>query len=241
MIANLTDNGWEIIYHRAHALLAAQVAAYWETPDDTAHLVDTIAAIAHHDDLEREWQGDHLTKAGAPLDFTLGENLEVAPLYEHIENALYRGRWVALLVSMHMSFLNEGRRGKLPELDEFLDKQIELQTTWRKSLKLKKADAQKAYDKMQCCDRLSLILCQRQIPDGQRWLEIATGPSGDRHDILQRDDGTLSVKPWPFIQSEFTLRIDATYPTQMKFDSNQELVSVLQQAPIKSLEWTFVK
>uniref|UniRef100_UPI00286AA715 DUF3891 family protein n=1 Tax=Chamaesiphon sp. OTE_20_metabat_361 TaxID=2964689 RepID=UPI00286AA715 len=144
-------------------------------------------------------------------------------------------------VSMHMSFLNEGRRGKLPELDEFLDKQIELQTTWRKGLKLKKADVQKAYDKMQCCDRLSLILCQRQIPDGQRWLEIATGPSGDRHDILEREDGTLSVQPWPFTSSEFTLRIDATYPKQMKFASNQELVDVLQTAPIKSLEWTFRK
>ncbi len=242
MIVNLTDNGWEIIYHRAHALLAAQVSGYWQTPDDTAHLVDTIAAIAHHDDLEREWQGDHLTKAGAPFDFTLGgEELKVSPLYEHVENALYRGRWVALLVSMHMSFLNEGRRGELPELDEFLDKQIELQTTWRKSLKITKADAQKAYDMMQCCDRLSLILCQRQIPDGERWLEIATGPTGERHDLLQRGDKTLTVKPWPFTATEFTLRIDASHLTQMKFDSNQELVTALQHAPIESIEWTFVK
>nr|WP_281261363.1 DUF3891 family protein [Chamaesiphon polymorphus] len=82
MIVNLTDNGWEIIYHRAHALLAAQIAGYWQTPDDTTRLVDTIAAIAHHDDLEREWEGNHLTKAGAPLDFTLGgdaEDLVVPP------------------------------------------------------------------------------------------------------------------------------------------------------------------
>ena len=123
MIVNLTDDGWEIIYHRAHALLAAQIAGYWDTPDDTSRLVDTIAAIAHHDDLEREWQGGHLTKAGAPLDFTVGgEDLSVPPLYEHVENALYRGRWVALLVSMHISFLSEGKRGEMPELDEFLDK-----------------------------------------------------------------------------------------------------------------------
>ena len=66
MIVNLTEEGWEVIYHRAHALLAAQIAGYWNTPDDTAHLVETIAAIAHHDDLEREWQSNHLTKAGAP-------------------------------------------------------------------------------------------------------------------------------------------------------------------------------
>ena len=241
MIVNLTDNGWEIIYHRAHALLAAQVAGHWQTPDDTSRLVDTIAAIAHHDDLEREWQGDHLTKAGAPFDFTLGEEIEVPPLYEHVENALYRGRRVALLVSMHMSFLNEGRRGELPELDAFLDKQIELQSAWRKSLKISKSDAQKAYDMMQCCDRLSLILCQRQIPDGERWLEIAKGPTGEQHDLLQLGDKTLTVKPWPFTVPEFKLRIDASYLTQMKFESNEELVSALKQAPIESIEWTFVK
>jgi Protein of unknown function (DUF3891) len=241
VIVNLTDTGWEIIYHRAHALLAAQIAGNWQTQDDTAHLVDTIAAIAHHDDLEREWQGDHLTKAGAPFDFTLGGSTSVPALYHHIEEARYRGRWVALLVSMHMSFLNEGKRGKISELDQFLDNQITLQTDWRKSLKVKKSDTEKAYAMMQCCDRLSLILCQRQVPDGERWLEIAKGPSGDQHDILQRAERTLTVKPWPFKDKEFVVRIDACYPTQMEFKNNQELVEALQKAPIRSLEWTFVQ
>ena len=240
MIVNLTDDGWQIIYHRAHALLAAQIAGYWNTPDDTSRLVDTIAAIVHHDDLEREWQGNHLTKAGAPFDFTLGTDLAVKSLYEHIEAAGYRGRWVALLVSMHMTFLNQGRRGELPELDEFLDKQIELQTRWRKSLKVNKADAQKCYDMMQCCDRLSLILCQQQIPDGERWLEIAKGPTGEQYDILQRGDRTLTVKPWPFNQKQFTVRVDAAHLSQMKFDNDRELVESLKHAPISSLEWTFV-
>jgi Protein of unknown function (DUF3891) len=239
VIVNLTENGWEIIYHRAHALLAAQIAGYWHTPDDTAHLVDTIAAIAHHDDLEREWQGDHLTKAGAPFDFTLGSDLSVPPLYKHIEEALYRGRWVALLVSMHMSFLNQDNRGQTPEFDEFLDKQIELQRAWRKSLKVKKADTEKTYAMMQCCDRLSLILCQRQIPEGERWLEIAKGPTGEQHDLIQRGDNTLSVKPWPFTEDKFTVRVDAAYLTQMKFESDRELIESLHQAPMDSIEWTF--
>jgi Protein of unknown function (DUF3891) len=239
MIVNLTDSGWEIIYHRAHALLAAQIAGYWCKSDLSAHSIDTIAAICHHDDLEREWQGSHLTTAGAPLDFRLGEDLSIPALYQHIEDARYCGRWVALLVSMHMTFLNAGKRGELPELDEFLDKQTELQAAWRKSLKVNKADAQKAYAMMQCCDRLSLILCQRQIPDGERWLEIATGPTGERHDLIQRGDDTLTVKPWPFQDKAFTVRVDACYPPQMKFQTDRELVESLQQAPIKPIEWHF--
>jgi hypothetical protein len=240
VIVNLVDNGWEIIYHRAHALLAAQIAGNWHTPDDTARLIDTIAAIIHHDDLEREWHGDSLTKAGAPFDFTLDHSLVVPVLYKHVEDALYRGQRVALLVSMHMSFLNEGRRGQVPELDQFLDKQIELQTAWRKSLKLNKTDAEKAYAMMQCCDRLSLILCQRQLPAGERFLEISKGPSGDRHDVLLRSDNTILVKPWPFQDKKFTVRVDASYLTQMEFDSNKELVEALQQALINSIQWIFV-
>ena len=92
---------------------------------------------------------------------------------------------------------------------------------------------------MQCCDRLSLILCQKQLPEGKRLLEIARGPTGDRHDILKRADHTLSVKPWPFRAERLTIHVDACYPTQLKFDSNQELVEALQHAEIKSLQWTF--
>jgi Protein of unknown function (DUF3891) len=241
VIVNLVEDGWEVIYHRAHALLAAQIAGNWRTPDDTSQLVDTIAAIAHHDDLERDWKGDHLTKAGAPLDFTLGESLSVPQLYQHVEEALYRGRWVSLLVSMHASFLNEGRRGQIEELDRFLDKQIELRTAWRKSLKVNKEDAEKAYAMMQCCDRLSLILCQRQLPDGERVLEIDKGPTGDRHDILKRADDTLTVRPWPFRAAKFTVRVDASYLTQMKFESNEELTESLREAPMRALEWNFVQ
>ena len=129
-----------------------------------------------------------------PLDFTLGFlSLRTAALSSILRKRSTAGRWVALLVSMHMSFLNENKRGKDAELDQFLDKQQELQTTWRKSLNVKKADAEKAYAMMQCCDRLSLILCQRQLPEGERFLEISKGPTGERHDILKRADDTLTV------------------------------------------------
>jgi Protein of unknown function (DUF3891) len=241
VIVNLTDEGWEVIYHRAHALLAAQIAGNWYTPDDTSHLVDTIAAIAHHDDLEREWKGNNLTKAGAPLDFTLEDSLSVPQLYEHVEEARYRGRWVALLVSMHAMFLHSSKRGQSAELDQFLDKQNELQTAWRRGLKINKDDAIKAYAMMQCCDRLSLILCQRQIPEGERFLEISNGPTGEQHDLLQRADGTLTVKPWPFKFEKFTVRVDALYLDQMKFDSSEELTEALQSAAVRTVEWEFVQ
>ena len=38
MIVNLQSQGWEVIYHRAHALLAAQIAGYWDVDQKSYRL-----------------------------------------------------------------------------------------------------------------------------------------------------------------------------------------------------------
>jgi hypothetical protein len=245
VIVNATPNGWEVIYHRAHALLAAQLAGQWRRKDAPARLYETLAAISHHDDLEKEWEEDTLTEAGAPKDFTLDSNTDVDAgvdkLAELAKNALYRGRWVALLISMHISRLNEPSRGKGSKLDKFLDEQLQNQQRWRKELGIKKEEVDAAYAFMQWCDRLSLILCQQELPADERFLEISKGPEGQRYDIMQRSDNLVVVKPWPFQDDKFTVNVEACDVSQVKFQSSTELTQALQKAPIKVLEWTFVK
>jgi hypothetical protein len=241
VIVNQHEKGWEIIYHRAHALLAAQLAGHWKRENSPVRLYETLAAISHHDDLEREWEGNELTPVGTPLDFTLNHSTSMDKLRELTKNARYRGRWVALLISKHMSFLNEGTRGESEEMDRFLDEQLEHQEHWRKQLKLTKKDVEDAYAFMQMFDRLSLILCKRQLPVGERALEIAKGPDGQRYDVVQLKDGKVTVKPWPFEEEPFTVNVEASYLTQVKFENNAELTEALQAAPIHPLEWTFIK
>ncbi|HEY9851983.1 MAG TPA: DUF3891 family protein [Leptolyngbyaceae cyanobacterium] len=241
MIVNQHQNGWEVIYHRAHALLAAVLAGHWRREYRPLRWAETIAAISHHDDLEKEWEGDHLTEAGTPLDFTLSNKSSLEKLRKLTTNSRYRGRWVAMLISMHMSFLNEGKRGESEELDRFLDEQKANQEKWQKELNLTKQEAEEAYAFMQWCDRLSLILCKRELPAGQRALEIATMPDGKRYEIMQRGDGTVAIAPWPFEEEKLTLGVEACYLTQVQFESNEELSQALQEAPIDSLEWQFVK
>lgn len=241
MIVNLVESGWEIIYHRAHALLAAQLGGQWNRENCPPRLYETVAAISHHDDLEKEWEGNHLTSAGAPLDFTLETDFQLQKMKEFTNNARYRGRWVALLISMHMSFINEVRRGTLPELDEFLDEQLANQKKWRKELGITKEEADRTYAFFRWCDRLSLILCQRKLPDRERSLEITTWPDGTRYEVMQRQDQTVTVTPWPFEKKEFTVNVEASNLHQLKFDNTQELTEALQTAPIQVLEWTFVK
>ena len=245
MIVNATPNGWEVIYHRAHALLAAQLAGQWRRKDAPVRLYETVAAISHHDDLEKEWEEDILTEAGAPLDFTLTTKKDVEigikKLADLAKNARYRGRWVALLISMHISRLNESSRGQFPELDKILDEQLQNQQRWRKELGIEKEEVDAAYAFMQWCDRLSLILCQQELPADERFLEISKGPEGQRYDIMQRSDNLVVVKPWPFQDDKFTVNVEACELSQIKFESSTELTQALQEAPIKVLEWTFVK
>ncbi|GAB4212439.1 MAG: hypothetical protein OHK0022_48250 [Roseiflexaceae bacterium] len=241
MIVNPTEEGWEVIYHRAHALLAAQIAQHWHRADRPEHIAETITAIAQHDDLEREWEGDHLSPAGAPLDFTLSAAPPslIEPWQRLIEGALYRGRWVALLTSMHVEFLTTQQRGQSARLDAFLDEQERLRGEWRAALKVSRGEAERAYAFLQWCDRLSLILCQGQLPDRERWLEISPGPDGVRYDIMQRPDGSLCVEPWPFRTERFTVSVDACRLDQLRFKDNNELVKALRTAPVETLEWTF--
>lgn len=240
MIVNQTENGWEVIYHRAHALLAAQIAAQWNRKNTPDRLIETVAAISHHDDLEKEWSQENITAAGAPLDFTLDKDTDLPKLKKHIENSRYRGRWVAMLTSMHISFLNEGKRGESAELDSFLDEQLQMQQQYRNQLQISNQEAEQAYAYFQWCDRLSLILCQHDLPVDQRSLEISTGPDGKRYDVILIADG-VKVVPWPFEQDKFTVNVEASYLSQLQFDSSAALTEALATAPIKTLEWTFIK
>lgn len=243
MIVNPCREGWEIIYHRAHALLAAQIASRWHRPDRVERVAETIAAIAQHDDLEREWQGDHLSPAGAPLDFTLSaaDPGFVEPWRSLIEGARYRGRWVALLTSMHVSFLTAPQAGADRRLDAFRAELDAQQRAWRKELGVTKDEAARSYAFLQWCDRLSLILCQRLLPERERRLEISAGPDGVRYDLWQRADGAVVVEPWPFREERFSVTVDACTLSQVSFASNDELVEALKAAPVSALSWELAR
>jgi hypothetical protein len=242
MIVNSLKDGWEIIFQRSHALLAAELAAQWDSAHRPERWIETLVAISQHDDQENFWQGNHLSEIGAPLNFDQVP-LDTRKLLAQqvIENAQRQSLWIALLISRHNSFLYEPMRGQDAALDQFLDQQVEQQQAWRKALKVSAKALEKAYALVGWADRLSLILCQRQIPERQRTLEICQGPDGESHQLLERDDGTLQVIPWPFAISEFTVSIETRRAQQLRYNSVDELRRTVENAPITRRDWTFVK
>jgi hypothetical protein len=251
MIVNATADGWEIFYHRAHALLAAQIGLQvaWQVGERPARLAETLAALFQHDDLVLEWDSELIGPAGTPLDFTLQAALQsrtpadvdLQPQIKLVEHALYRGRWVAMLVSMHCCFLLESKPEKPKEMQKFIKEQRAMQQRWQRELGIAPEIADHAYALMQWCDRISLILCKRELPSRERWLEVSAGPDGRRYDAQQRKDGTIDVQPWPFSTPVFTVDAEMIHLAQPAFKNNDELIAAMRAAPVNTVEWQFVQ
>lgn len=249
MIVNSVPEGWEIIYQRSHALLAAVLVEAWEPEYRPKRWVETLAAIIQHDDQENYWQGaHHLSESGAPLNF------DEVPLQTSkvkartiIQNAAQQSVWVAWLISRHNSYLYEGQRGNDAELDAFLDEQITRRQTWLKTLPEAEDEMERTYRLFLWGDRLSLILCQRELqsqPDNNRdelTLEICEGPDDELHTITRQPDNTFQLHPWRFDENQLTFTAEARILRQTRFEDDEEFRARVECAPIVTREWTFSK
>lgn len=240
MIVHSTDNGWEIIHQQAHGLLAFQIALHWQPDKRPKFWFETLTALVEHDDGQDPFKGrNHLSEAGAPLQF---EPYSVAQCQQVIDIALKKSRWNALIVSHHASFLYEVKRGHDAKLDAFLDQQKENQTKWRKGYGVTQKDVKHAYDLMQWCDALSLILCLKKLPSEERLLEISEDSDGTISFIYKRKaDKSLCITPWPFEAAGFSVHVEVYAVNQLSFNDDTELYNAINDAPIEIREWTFRK
>jgi hypothetical protein len=241
MIVQNTDSGWVLIHQQAHGLLAVKIAMHWQSAKRPERWVETLVALTEHDDGQEPWENrNHLTTAGAPMDFRI-EEYSVAQAHRMVEIALEKSRWNALMVSKHAIFLYEPLADKNADLNEFLEQQRQNQKNWLRQLKLSKKEVEYAYAFIQWCDALSLILCQGLIPEYGRRLEISPGPDGTIYYIFQRSDQSVGVDPWPFESIEFPLQVETHPLPQLRFKDDAELYDCIQNAPIEEKKWLFRK
>ncbi|MDX1531421.1 MAG: DUF3891 family protein [Rhodothermales bacterium] len=240
MICNRTETGWEIIYQRAHALLAAELIAPWAFSEEPERWTATLSATAQHDNGWQEWEAaDRLTPVGTPRDFT---ETPVDDLVAQSERALQRARhqglWCALLVSHHVSHLYEPKRDESAALDRLLDRQAAERKRWRKTLEVRAEEVEAAYALLLWGDTFSLALCQRHLPEDGRALELEPTPDGTRTFVARRADGTLGVDPWPYAADHFRVGTDTYRLDQLTFESDDDLAEALREAPVERRSWT---
>lgn len=241
MIVNYKEEGWEIITQRAHGILAAQLGFNWKLADRPARWVETLLAIAEHDDAEVELEGENLlTKQGGPLNFAM-RSFEP----EHCERlskfSITKSRYIALLTSMHMEFLYAKEEETNEGVKKFLQQQRRLQEEWRITLQLEKEAAKKIYSFLEWCDAFSLLICQNQIQPEHRSIEISRGPSGNKYQLYRVDTDKLTIDPWPFEPSSFSVYFESRLISQLQFKDPAEFRDAFHKAKVDETVWEIVK
>ncbi|HEY5464044.1 MAG TPA: DUF3891 family protein [Hanamia sp.] len=241
MIVNYTKKGWQVVTQRAHGILAAQLAAEWKISERPGRWMDTLLAIAEHDDAEEELDGQNLlTRGGGPLNFNMKEFDQA--YYEKLSLlTITKNRYIALLISLHIEFLCRKEAETNIKAKSFLKEQGILRQKWMHELNLKEKEVLRIYDLLEWCDACSLLLCQDLVQPEKRKLEISTGPNKKPYFVLQAGDQKLTVTPWPFETAKFVVRFEWRLMDQLQFTSSAEFRKEFLKAEVTETTWEVVR
>ncbi|MET3979321.1 hypothetical protein ABIB62_001907 [Mucilaginibacter sp. UYP25] len=241
MIVNYTEQGWEIITQRAHGLLAAQIAMQWREKERPERWTETLIANADHDDAQTELEADDLlTPQGGPIDFSM-KKFEAEHCQRLHNFSISKSRYIALLTSIHMSFLHKGEARTNPEVRSFLEEQVKLQKQWIKELGITSKEANRAYGLLEWCDAFSLLLAQNEVQPESRVIEVSQGPDDKQYKLMENDSGTLTIKPWPFDKNSFSLTLETRLLTTLQFKSCAQFKRELAEADVVERVWKLQK
>jgi hypothetical protein len=216
VLIRVDEEGALAIGQLSHAWLSGQLARAWGSAQFGAvePREEVVLGAQQHDvgwalfDLEPRF--NHET--GLPrsfLELTLEEFLAIwrcAP-----EHLLSQSLHAALVVSMHGSSLSELRARSLPEQAETLrghiDEEHARQADLRARLGLSEAQAERTRRQMWTWDGISLALCLSWRPFTARDVPAVGGLLDI--ELRDREDGTLTLDPWPFASERVEVRCEA--------------------------------
>lgn len=244
MIINQHLKGWEVVSHYTHGLLAGKIAVQLKTKFRPEYWEDVLTAIIEHDDHLLDFdEKNYLTEANTPLDFTLDERSE-DDACEHARrvyhSAYQKSQMVALLVGKHLEFLYGIHTKNHSDFKHFFDTVYNDRKLQLKLYGWKKKKLNTAYDLMRFCDRCSLIICQKLVPQGGRKIEINKSIGGKRYFMSKREE-TIHITPWPFNNEKIQLCYEYRILEQPAFRDNHELASVISEAPVQLSQITFLR
>jgi len=245
MIVNTDANGFEVIYHSTHGLLAGKIANYI-TDDFFGHKkFETIIAITSHDDLQPSIEdGDHISENGMLKNFT--ENSQpIVAVNDRCKNLMSeahrRSPYIEVLVSMHLDFLYTDLAKSSKMMASFLSEQKALRKDLINLHSISKSDFERGYQVLLFCDRLSLILSQSQIPFAGREIEINKSINGKKYFVSEGEKGNLTVRPWIFNSEQFEVSIPVRRLKKTIFKSTSKFKDSLRQCKINEKVWKFAK
>ena len=216
MLIRLDDEGALAIGQLSHAWLSGQLARAWGNARfGTVEPREEIVLGAQQHDIgwalfDLEPRFNHET--GLPrsfLELTVDEHLSIwrgAP-----ERLLSQSLYAALVVSMHGCSLSKLRAQNAPEHAEALQRHIDeehaRQAQLCATLGVSDAQAERTRRQMWTWDGLSLAFCSSWQAFSAR--DVPTADGVIDLELRDRQDGTLTLDPWPFASERVAARCEA--------------------------------
>ena len=241
MIVRSVDQGWTVVFHTSHGLLAQRIASYLDVGSEVPYWFETQVAIGVHDDLHLVFgkgKREQLTQVGAPRDFSLVPMQDVdrvVQMEDRIDEGFRKHSWLGVMQSKHAECLYRGA-DTAKDMERMLDTEKNRREVMLKQLGVDATMVQKTYDWMHFCDRLSLILAGDDVPAMNRHLEIITNHEGTRFEIWQDENDRVRVSPWPFVGEKIELSIEYRTVKQLAFADDAELGDALDACPVELLK-----
>jgi len=223
MIVAPVEPGWEIYFHKAHALLAMDIGLaidhrYWPV---RKYLAAGLESIGEHDNAQPSWNGrDNLTEAGAPLDYRDRKEVDLKQAKAVVRSAQYKSSFMAIMVSLHCQNLYQNSTEAA--VIEFLDKQRRLRSQYEAHLNLDSKAILQSYEFLRFCDDLSLTLCQNEFSPGDE-IPIAAIVGDEKIRLRTGKDGSFTLRPWVFFEDELVFPVEFFRTTKRVFASDEEL------------------
>jgi hypothetical protein len=221
MIVTEYEQGWEIYFHKAHALLAMDIGlaidhSYWPV---RKYLAAGLESIGEHDNAQPRWNGrDNLTEMGAPLDYRDRNKVHLQQARAVVESAQYKSSFMTVMVSLHVHNLYQKSTDK--DVQKFLSEQSLLRHQYVSRLELDEQAILQCYEFLRFCDDLSLAICQNDIiNEGEVVIEPVKGDEKIRARV--EEDGSFTLSPWIFYEEELVFPVEY-YRTSKKFFSDDE-------------------
>ena len=243
MIVNYVDKGWEIFSHSSHGLLAGKIANEVLEKYRNDDWVSTLAAIIEHDDRQLDFEEkNYLTKLGVPQDFLL-EKRKVSEIIKRSKRLLSQSKnkssLVSLLIIHHLQFLHRDLAKRKKSLYNFLNKLEDQKEYFLKSNNLSSAELKSLYQIMIFSDRCSLILCQNEIPQKNRSLEINKSIDVQIYFIKELKNEALTIQPWIFKKDSFKVSAEYRLIEKTSFRDNEDFENSLNRSELKKRTWNF--
>jgi hypothetical protein len=240
------DGAVVAIGQASHAWLSGQLARAWgnERFAPPEPWEEVCLGAEQHDVGMAEWDRapERHPDTGLPREFFAMDRRTHLALWAAAPGRLLtQSRYAALLVSLHGTGLLDRfppRTDGDPEMAQVVADHLEGQRRLQRRLAAELAAPEEELVRNQALlaawDDLSLALCRRQAPHAVHGVPVA-GDERATLTLADRDDGRLTLDPWPFGAPELTVRAEGRRLVGT-FGDEAELHAVLERAPLVRLE-----